>query len=86
MPPSFKLEIRELRDKLKTSMEQADLAVEAGPKAIADALERGDKAAVKSNKKTLADAKKARRNLANAIQSLQDSCCDQVFGCDPTYS
>ena len=85
-PKTFKLKLSVLRAALAKSHSEAEKAVKFGEQAVAAARRRGDKKALKDNTETLRLAKKSRKNLADSINKVADSCCDQFLNCDPTYS
>jgi ABC-type taurine transport system substrate-binding protein len=82
----FKLNLAKLRGALAKAQKEADLALKAGPQAIAAAKKRGDLTAARMHGKTLANAKRSKKNLAKSIQLIKNSCCDQFLNCDPDFS
>jgi hypothetical protein len=93
-PKKFILHIKSLREAVGASLMTAEQAVKEGESAVKAARKRAAKdrkdptlrTAVKNNEQTLKDARKALRNLNDAVDALEDACCDQFLNCDPTYT
>jgi len=82
----FKLNLRKIRLALQDSHAKAHRAIAAGSKAIAAARSGGNRRAIAKHQRTLAQARRSKKNLAAAVRLIAKSCCDGVLNCDPDFS